>query len=181
MIVYLPNKTQFRDDDPKERGQLARRSLRRRLGLAHSYKVNSSAPSALLGDLPARYSPQDGGGCAFDPARRQSPFRGTSSRHAGLLSMSFHSIAVQSSFLSHNRRISNGWAGSRNLKFSPASPKAADPKGPHLEGENVEMRRLTPFTPTQPCSTTNRPPALIFCCNTELFLQNPSMPSVKST
>jgi hypothetical protein len=22
MIVYLPNKTQFRDDDPKERGQL---------------------------------------------------------------------------------------------------------------------------------------------------------------
>ena len=49
----------------KERGQLARRSLRRRLGLTHSYKVNSSAPSAHLGDLPARHSPQDVGGYTF--------------------------------------------------------------------------------------------------------------------
>jgi hypothetical protein len=111
---------------------------------------NSSAPSALLGDLPARHSPQDGGGCAFDPARRQSPFRGTSRsllikrrptpfnpsgtariapvqtayKPSAVLSMSFHSIAVQNSFLSHNRRIPNGsWClfrepsdGSRNGK-----------------------------------------------------------------
>ena len=78
MIVYLANKTEFRAESPKERGQLARRSLRRRLGLAHSYKVNSTASSALVCDLPARHSPLDGGGCAFDPARRQSPFRGAS-------------------------------------------------------------------------------------------------------
>ncbi len=150
MIVYLTTKTEFRADILKERGQLACRSLRRRLGLAHSYKVNSSAPSALLGDLPARHSPQDGGGCAFDPARRQSPFRGTSRsllikrrptpfnpsgtariasvqtayKPSAVLSMSFHSIAVQNSFLSHNRRIPNGsWClfrepsdGSRNGK-----------------------------------------------------------------
>jgi hypothetical protein len=32
----------------------------------HSSIVNPpSAPSALLGDLPARHTPQDGGGCAF--------------------------------------------------------------------------------------------------------------------
>ena len=104
---------------PKERGRLARRSLRRRLGLAHSYKGNSSAPSALLGDLPARHSPRDGGGCAF---------------------------AVKNSFLSHNRRVPNGWADPRNLTFFPPSPKAADPKEPHSDGRNVEMRNLSPFT-----------------------------------
>jgi hypothetical protein len=118
MIVYLANKTEFRADIPKERGQLARRSLRRRLGLAHSYKVNSSAPSALLGDLPARHSPQDGGGCAF---------------------------AVQNSFLSHNRRIPDGWASLRNLAFSKATPNATFPKRSHSEVGNVEMRNLTPF------------------------------------
>lgn len=138
MIVYLANKTEFRDDVLNERGQLARQCLRRRLRLAHSYKVNSSAPSALLGDLPARHCPQDGGGCTFDPARRQSPSRGTS---RSLLSMSFHSIAVQNSFLSHNRRIPNGWVDPRNLTFSPASAKAADPKEPHSNGRNVEMRK----------------------------------------
>jgi hypothetical protein len=145
---HLTNKTEFRADILKERGQLARRSLRRRLGLAHSYKVNSSAPSALLGDILARHSPQDGGGCAFDPARRQSPFRGTARslliqrrptpfnpsgtarivpvqppyKPSAVFSMSFHSIAVQNSFLSHNRRIPNGWADLRNSTFSKASP-----------------------------------------------------------
>jgi hypothetical protein len=93
--------------------------LRRRPGLAHSYKANSSAPSALLGDLPARHSPQDGGGCAF---------------------------AVQNSFLSQNRRIPNGWVNPRNLTFSPASPKAPELKRPRSDGRNVEMRNLIPFT-----------------------------------
>ena len=46
---------------------------------------------------------------------------------------------------SMNRRISNGWAGPRNLTFAPASPKAADPEGLHSDGRNVEMRHLTPF------------------------------------
>jgi len=155
MIVYLPNKTQFRDDDPKERGQLARRSLRRRLGLAHSYKVNSSAPSALLGDLPARYSPQDGGGCAFDPARRQSPFRGTSSRHAGLLSMSFHSIALRFKTLffvitaaspmahgasSANRQTDQGMA---RRSLSRAGISRNQPSF------SVNFCTLTPFSPPQ--------------------------------
>jgi hypothetical protein len=60
--------------------------LRRRPDLAHPCKVHSSA---LLGDRPARHSPQDGGGCAF---------------------------AVQNSFLSHDRRIANGhWCLLREL------------------------------------------------------------------
>ena len=62
--------------------------------MTHSKFTLSSAP---LGVLPARFSPQDGGGCAFDPARRRVPLRGTS---RSLLSMSFHSIAVQNSSLS---------------------------------------------------------------------------------
>jgi hypothetical protein len=67
----------------------------------------------------------------------------TAYKPSAVLSMSFHSIAVQNSFLSHNRRIPNGWANPRNLTFSPASPKAADPKGAHSDGRNVEMRHLT--------------------------------------
>jgi hypothetical protein len=77
-----------------------------------------SAPSALLGDLPARHCPQDGGGCA---------------------------LAVQKSFLSLNRRIPNDWVDPRNLAFSQASPKATLPKRSHSEGRNVEMRHLPQF------------------------------------
>ena len=104
----------------KQPVRLARRSLRRRPGLAHPCKVNSSAPSALLGDLPSRHSPQDGGGCAF---------------------------AVQKSYLSLNRRIPNGCGSPRNLTFSPASPKVADSKSPPSDGRNVEMRHLTHLSP----------------------------------
>ena len=173
MIVYLANKTQFRADILKERGQLARRSLRRRLGLAHSYKVNSSAPSALLGDLLARHSPQDGGGCAFDPARRLSPFRGTSRsllikrrptpfnpsgtariapvqtayKPSAVLSMSFPSIAVQNSFISHNRRVPNGsWClfrepsdGSRNGKV--VNVQSRDIQDPDTGQDTVKIYR----------------------------------------
>ena len=49
MVTYLSNKETFREAPLEERGQLARRSLRRRLGLAHSDKINSSF--AALSDL----------------------------------------------------------------------------------------------------------------------------------
>ena len=102
----------------KQRGQLARRSLRRRPGLAHTYKANSSAPSALLGDLPARHRPQDGGGCAF---------------------------AGQKSCLSHIRRIPNGWADCRNLRFYLASHDGYQfERIPLRIGGNAEMRHLAP-------------------------------------
>ena len=46
---------------------------------------------------------------------------------------------------SMNRRIPNGCVSPRNFPFSPASSKAANPKVPHSEGRNVELRHLTPF------------------------------------
>lgn len=42
MIARFANNTRFRADFIKELGQLANRSLRRRLGLPHSYKITST-------------------------------------------------------------------------------------------------------------------------------------------
>ena len=133
MIVYLTNKTPFRADILFHRiEEIVHESMNKELGKS----VGASESASWKNSPPRSGALRTASSSSLRPANQSSPHPDHFTAKPGF----FLAQVVGESM---NRRIPTGWASPRNLIFSPASPKATTPKGPHSEGPNVEMRHLT--------------------------------------